>query len=113
MEAAVVLFIDRLDAGAVVDVGDGGVYGCTQGPRFETATEIARMARDGCTLVGMTGMPEAVLAREKGLAYAMVSLVVNPAAGQAADPFNLDAIAAVAAAGSEAIAQLLEAFVVL
>ena len=59
-----------------------GVYGCTQGPRFETAAEIDRMDRDGCTVVGMTAMPEAVLARELGLPYAGVCLVVNPAAGR-------------------------------
>jgi len=67
------------DAG--VELVDGGVYGATQGPRLETAAEIARMQRDGCTLVGMTGMPEAALAREAGLRYAMISLVVNWAAG--------------------------------
>ena len=66
---------------AGVEVVSGGVYGATQGPRLETAAEIARMARDGCTLVGMTGMPEAALAREAGLDYAMVSLVVNWGAG--------------------------------
>lgn len=58
-----------------------GVYGCTQGPRLETAAEIRRMARDGCHVVGMTGMPEAVLAREKELPYAGISVVVNKAAG--------------------------------
>ena len=59
-----------------------GVYGCTQGPRFETAAEIDRLDRDGCTVVGMTAMPEAALARELGLPYAGVCLVVNPAAGR-------------------------------
>ncbi len=59
-----------------------GVYGCTQGPRLETAAEIARMERDGCDIVGMTGMPEAVLARELALPYACLALVVNPAAGK-------------------------------
>lgn len=63
---------------------EGGIYGCTQGPRLETAAEIARMARDGCTLVGMTGMPEAALARELDLPYACLALVVNPAAGKSA-----------------------------
>jgi 5'-methylthioadenosine phosphorylase len=60
---------------------DGGVYACTQGPRLETAAEIARIARDGGDMVGMTGMPEAVLAREAGLAYATLGVVVNHAAG--------------------------------
>lgn len=59
----------------------GGVYACTQGPRLETAAEIARLARDGATLVGMTGMPEAALARELALPYASLALVVNSAAG--------------------------------
>lgn len=59
-----------------------GVYGCTQGPRLETVAEIARMERDGCDIVGMTGMPEAVLARELELPYASLALVVNPAAGK-------------------------------
>jgi 5'-methylthioadenosine phosphorylase len=56
-------------------------YGATQGPRLETAAEIRRMARDGCDIVGMTGMPEAVLARELGIAYAALAVVVNAAAG--------------------------------
>src|SRR5690606_38399642 len=59
----------------------GGVYGVTQGPRLETAAEIARLARDGCTMVGMTALPEAALAREIGMRYAMLALAVNYAAG--------------------------------
>ena len=61
---------------------DGGVYGATQGPRLETAAEIDRMERDGADMVGMTGMPEAVLAREIGLAYAAIAVVANFAAGR-------------------------------
>jgi len=61
---------------------DGGVYGATQGPRLETAAEINRMERDGADVVGMTGMPEAVLAREIGLAYAAIAVVANYAAGR-------------------------------
>lgn len=60
---------------------DGGCYGATQGPRLETRAEIARMRRDGCDLVGMTGMPEAALARELELEYACIALVANWAAG--------------------------------
>ncbi|MDR2012273.1 MAG: S-methyl-5'-thioinosine phosphorylase [Rhodanobacter sp.] len=60
---------------------DGGCYGATQGPRLETRAEIARMRRDGCDLVGMSGMPEAALARELDLEYASLSLVANWAAG--------------------------------
>ena len=72
-----------LDAaqGASVELVDGGCYGATQGPRLETRAEIARMRRDGCDLVGMTGMPEAGLARELGLDYACLAIVANWAAG--------------------------------
>jgi len=66
---------------AGVDVVDDGCYGVTQGPRLETNAEIARMRRDGCDLVGMTGMPEAALARELDLHYACLALVANWAAG--------------------------------
>jgi 5'-methylthioinosine phosphorylase len=59
-----------------------GVYGATQGPRLETTAEIARLERDGCDLVGMTGMPEAGIARELGLCYASLAFVVNWAAGK-------------------------------
>jgi 5'-methylthioinosine phosphorylase len=64
-----------------VSIVDGGCYGATQGPRLETRAEITRMRRDGCDLVGMTGMPEAVLAREMGLDYACLAIVANWAAG--------------------------------
>ena len=64
-----------------VPIVDGGVYGATQGPRLETRAEIARMKRDGCDLVGMTGMPEAAIARELGLEYACLAIVANWAAG--------------------------------
>ena len=66
---------------AGVEMVDGGCYGATQGPRLETKAEIARMRRDGCDLVGMTGMPEAALARELGLEYASIAIVANWAAG--------------------------------
>lgn len=61
---------------------DGGVYGATQGPRLDTAAEINRYERDGAHMVGMTGMPEAVLARELGLEYATIAVVVNDASGR-------------------------------
>jgi 5'-methylthioinosine phosphorylase len=66
---------------SAVAVVDGGCYGATQGPRLETRAEIARMRRDGCDLVGMTGMPEAALAREMGLDYACLAIIANWAAG--------------------------------
>jgi 5'-methylthioadenosine phosphorylase/5'-methylthioinosine phosphorylase len=73
---------------ADLEVMDGGVYGCTQGPRLETAAEIDRMMHDGCALVGMTGMPEAALARELELEYATLAVVANWAAGKTAEMIN-------------------------
>ncbi len=67
---------------AHTDVFTKGVYGCTQGPRLETAAEILRMEKDGCDLVGMTGMPEAALARELELDYAACAVIANWAAGK-------------------------------
>lgn len=84
-----------------------GVYGCTQGPRLETPAEIDRMERDGCTVVGMTGMPEAGLARELGLALGGIALVVNPAAGRGG--ISMDEIQAVAAAGRQRLLTVLAA----
>ena len=67
---------------AGIELVDGGTYGVTQGPRLESAAEIDRMERDGCDYVGMTGMPEAALARELKLKYACCVVVVNMAAGR-------------------------------
>lgn len=64
-----------------IEITSSGTYGCTQGPRLETIAEIKRMAQDGCDLVGMTGMPEAALARELDLAYANISVIANWGAG--------------------------------
>lgn len=88
-----------------------GVYGVTQGPRLETAAEIDRLERDGCTLVGMTGMPEAGLARELALPYANISLVVNPAAGRAEAPITMADIEAELARGMGAIVSIIDTLV--
>jgi 5'-methylthioadenosine phosphorylase len=69
--------------------GDGAVYAATQGPRLETAAEIDRLERDGADIVGMTGMPEAALAREIDLAYAAIAVVVNHAAGRGASAHGI------------------------
>jgi 5'-methylthioinosine phosphorylase len=94
-----------------IDLVDGGCYGATQGPRLETRAEIVRMRRDGCDLVGMTGMPEAALARELGLDYACLVLVANWAAG--CDPaeaeITMDDVLANVAAASEPLPRLLQA----
>jgi 5'-methylthioadenosine phosphorylase len=77
---------------------DGGVYAATQGPRLETKAEINRLERDGADMVGMTGMPEAALARELGLSYAAMAVVVNYAAGRgnSRDGIHLDSISKIA-----------------
>ena len=90
-------FDDRIRAG-LISAGQGcdlagglhrsGIYGCVQGPRLETAAEIDRMERDGCTVVGMTAMPETALARELDIPYAGICLVVNAAAGRGDGPIT-------------------------
>jgi 5'-methylthioinosine phosphorylase len=89
-----------LDAGrcAAIPCLDGGVYAATQGPRLDTAAEINRLERDGADMVGMTGMPEAGLAKELGLNYAAIAVVVNHAAGRgnSRDGVHLGSISAVA-----------------
>ena len=93
-------------------VADGGVYAATQGPRLETAAEITRLERDGADLVGMTGMPEASLAREAGLAYAAINVVANYAAGRgdSEHAISLDAIGAVLEQAMGRVRRILEAF---
>lgn len=85
---------ELLAAAQSCDVGlrDGGTYGVTQGPRLETAAEIRRLARDGCDMVGMTAMPEAALARERGLDYATLAFVVNWCAGLSDEPITIATI---------------------
>jgi len=77
---------------AGVDILDGGTYGATQGPRLETSAEISKYKRDGCDLVGMTGMPEAALAREFDMDYACLALSVNWAAGLSDSIITMDDI---------------------
>jgi 5'-methylthioinosine phosphorylase len=84
-------------AEAGVDVVPRGTYAAVQGPRLETAAEVNRLERDGADLVGMTGMPEAALARELDLPYASLAVVANAAAGRGASAraISLDEIAVV------------------
>ena len=86
---------------------DGGTYAATQGPRLETAAEIKRLAQDGCSMVGMTGMPEAYLARELGMAYATCAVMANWAAGIADEEIQMADIEQVLNAGMAQVKQLL------
>ncbi|MEJ2042541.1 MAG: S-methyl-5'-thioinosine phosphorylase [Reinekea sp.] len=90
---------------------DGGVYGVTQGPRLETVAEIFRMENEGCDIVGMTGMPEASLARELKLNYASLSLVVNPAAGKGSGAITLKEIEDNLATGIVRVRRIIEQLV--
>jgi 5'-methylthioinosine phosphorylase len=87
-----------------------GVYAATQGPRLETAAEIDRLERDGADLVGMTGMPEAALAREAGLEYAAITVVVNHAAGrgESAQGISLERLEAVLAQSMVRVRRILQ-----
>lgn len=92
---------------------DGGAYGVVNGPRLETAAEIDRLEKDGATMVGMTGMPEAGLARELGLAYAALAVSVNYAAGRgdSAEQISLEQIRNVLAPAMGRVREILECWV--
>ena len=77
---------------ASIKINSNATYGATQGPRLETAAEIDRMEKDGCDIVGMTGMPEASIARELGLCYAAIAVSANNAAGRGNGPIEMDEI---------------------
>ena len=89
---------------------DGGVYAAMQGPRLESAAEIRRLERDGCAIVGMTGMPEAALARELGIDYAALCIVVNAAAGKSSEPLTVTAMQAAMALALSDIEKILQTF---
>jgi len=91
-----------------IKVVDGGTYAATQGPRLETIAEIERLERDGCHLVGMTGMPEAALARELELCYACCAVVANWAAGKSGDIITMADIEKNLKGGMQQVGDLLE-----
>lgn len=93
----------RLD----IPVTPTGIYGAFEGPRFETRAEIAMASMLGVTVVGMTGVPEVVLAAECALPYSSLCLVANPAAGLSPDPITIEEVQAVVAQGAEKVTAIL------
>jgi 5'-deoxy-5'-methylthioadenosine phosphorylase len=96
---------------AKIDCCEYGTYGATQGPRLETTAEINRLERDGCTMVGMTGMPEAALARELGMAYATCAVSVNWAAGRSGGVITMEDIENCLKGGMDQVRSMLEKLV--
>lgn len=93
------------------DLHDGGVYVCTEGPRFETKAEIAMYAQLGGSVVGMTSMPEATLAKELELCYATVCMVTNWAAGLSPHPLTHEEVTSAMAANVEKLRRLFYQFI--
>lgn len=93
---------------AGVDIISEATYGAMQGPRLESTAEINRLERDGCHLVGMTGMPEAALAKELGLCYASIAVVANWAAGRGEGEITLEEIEHHLKIGIEKVKRILE-----
>jgi len=96
---------------AGVEMVAHGTYAAMQGPRLETTAEINRLERDGCHLVGMTGMPEAALARELGMCYASIAVVANWAAGRGEGEITLAEIERHLGAGIVKVKRVLEALI--
>ena len=92
---------------ANIDLVITGTYGCTNGPRLETAAEIRKMGKDGCNIIGMTSMPEAALARELSIEYATIALVVNWCAGIETSVLDLNQIKQVLADGMPSVKSLI------
>lgn len=98
---------------AGVDAWNRGAYGATQGPRLETAAEVDRLERDGCDMVGMTGMPETALARELELDYAHCCVCANAAAGRGAGEISMADLEANLVHGMKSVRKVLEKFLAL
>ncbi|NOT11506.1 MAG: S-methyl-5'-thioinosine phosphorylase [Methylococcaceae bacterium] len=96
-------------ANSAINISPIATYGCTQGPRLETAAEIKRMERDGCDVVGMTGMPEAALARELNIDYAAIAVIANWAAGKVEGEITMAEIERNLHVGMSNTAELLKA----
>lgn len=98
-------------AQAQLKISPLGTYGCKQGPRLESTAEIKRMEQDGCDLVGMTGMPEAALAKELNIEYAAIAVVANWAAGKTEGEITMAEIEQHLHKGMADTALLLKAFI--
>lgn len=107
LRAAIIMAAAKAD----ITISPIGTYGCTQGPRLETAAEIKRMEKDGCDLVGMTGMPETSLAKELEMDYAAISVIANWAAGKTAGEITMAEIERHLHNGMINVAKLLTAFI--
>jgi len=92
-----------------IDIVYGATYAATEGPRLESAAEIQRLKRDGCDIVGMTGMPEAALARELDLEYASICVNANWAAGLSDELITMAGIEKNLEGGLNNVRQLLAA----
>lgn len=101
----------RAASRAGIEVAAQATYGAMQGPRLETTAEINRLERDGCDLVGMTGMPETALAKELGLCYASIAVVANWAAGRGEGEITLEEIEHHLTGGIEQVKRVLEALI--
>jgi len=101
------LNIQRAAENEGINFVSSGTYGCTNGPRLETAAEIRKMKAEGCDIIGMTGMPEAALARELGLEYASIVQVVNWCAGLDDSEISMDDIKRILQQGTDNIRQLI------
>ncbi len=92
-----------------IDLYTSATYGCTNGPRLETSAEIQKMKRDGCNIIGMTGMPEAALARELGMEYASIAMVVNWCSGITEAVLDMDELRRILDLGMNSVIKLISA----
>lgn len=90
-----------------IAVIQGATYAATEGPRLETAAEIQRLKKDGCDIVGMTGMPEAALARELEINYVSICVNANWGAGLSDELISMEAIEKNLLGGMEKVRTLL------
>ncbi len=91
-----------------IEISDGGIYGGFEGPRFETKAEIQMAKQFGITMVGMTGVPEVVLAVEKGIKYAAICIVANPGAGLSNEIITMEDVQKVVSDSAKTVVKILD-----